>query len=182
MQETYLFFGSFNPIHKGHLSLVRYILSNTVSDIWIIVSPQNPHKDPKILAPFTDRYNMVRGDVEEYGDRVKVSDIEELMPKPSYTINTVKKLISQYPDRKFCLLCGSDIADTIHLWYKYDQLKDLIDIRIYPRKESERGKCSEDLMNAPVLECSSTDFREKKDISLLSESTIHYIESHNLYR
>lgn len=179
--ETYLFFGSFNPIHKGHISLIEYILENTNSDIWVIVSPQNPHKDPHILASFSDRFKMVELATELLGDRVKVLDIEESMPKPSYTINTLEKLHSMFPERKFCLLAGSDIAETIQNWFRYEDIVQLVNIKIYPRLESERAKCSPELINAPVTECSSTEFRNDKKYRILPDQVASYIKDNNLY-
>jgi len=177
--ETYLFFGSFNPFHNGHLALARHILANTVSDLWLIVSPHNPHKDPTTLAPFEDRLAMVKAAAID--PRILALDIENSLPRPSYTINTIQTLRSLYPNRKFTILAGSDIASTIHTWYRYDLLKTMANVAIYPRHESDRPLCSPIFQDAPILELSSTDFRTTKNLDFLPPAVASYISTHHLY-
>lgn len=179
--KTYLFFGSFNPFHNGHHALARHILDHTSSDLWFVVSPQNPHKDPAILAPFLHRYAMVKMVADTFGERVQVSDIESRMPLPSYTFNTVSRLNETYPERKFSIIAGSDIAGTIHTWYRYDELVKIVDVAIYPRLDSERNLCSPEFRDAPVTQFSSTEFRNTKDFTGIPVEVASYITKHHLY-
>jgi cytidyltransferase-like protein len=111
-----LFFGSFNPIHQGHLMVLRYWLNETpLHQIWLIVSPQNPHKSPEDLAPAQDRLVMTQLAIQSES-RLHASDIEFFLPRPSYTIDTLRHLQTQYPTYEWCLLLGADTFATLPTW------------------------------------------------------------------
>lgn len=153
-----LYFGSFNPIHKGHLSIARYMLnSGYCQEVWIIVSPQSPFKQTDTLAADTDRLKMAKLAVEdeELCNRVKVSDIEMNMPRPSWTIDTLRLLISQYPQHTFAIIMGEDNLIGFDRWKEHDEIVRLADILVYPREGVATG-----VLNAPLLEYSSTKIRE----------------------
>ena len=107
--KTGLFFGSFNPIHNGHIGIANYILDFTeVDELWLVVSPHNPLKDEKSLAPDFHRLEMVKLAIPNNENRMMVCDIEMSMPKPSYTIDTVNALNSKFPEKRFVIILGSD--------------------------------------------------------------------------
>ena len=113
-----LYFGSFNPVHCGHLIIANHILNETVLDkVWFIVSPQNPFKHSAGLLNEYDRLHLLRVAVEE-DNRIKVSDIEFGLPKPSYTVDTLAYLAEKYPEHEFSIIMGSDSFQNLHKWKK----------------------------------------------------------------
>ena len=184
-----LYFGSFNPIHNGHLAVARYVVVEGVAEeVWLVVSPQNPHKAQADLAPEELRLEMARRAVKGI-EGVKVCDVEFGLPRPSYTIDTLDHLRKLHPDKEFALLGGGDIAATIHTWKEYERLIGEHKIYIYPRGENEQfGEPFVMLPNAPKMEHSSTQVRrmitEGKDDwkSLVPECVAEQIESQKLYR
>ncbi|MGE0079113.1 MAG: nicotinate (nicotinamide) nucleotide adenylyltransferase [Bacteroidales bacterium] len=159
-----LFFGSFNPIHTGHLVIAEYLLEfSDLAEIWFVISPQNPLKDKDILASDEHRVNMLQLALPENNPRLKLCDIEIEMPRPSYTIDTLKKLSTNYPNDEFVVLMGSDSAKSINLWKDYQTLIDNWEIYVYPRENaaifikfpSEKFT----LVDAPILGISSTQIR-----------------------
>jgi len=186
-----LFFGSFNPIHTGHLVIAEYILEfSDLSEIWFVVSPQNPLKSPDDLEKDEHRLNMARLAVHENNKRLKVCEIEMSMPRPSYTIDTLKKLGEQYPTNHFVLIIGSDTLQTLPQWKSYDELISGYDFLVYPRDSnaykqdfpSERFS----LVDAPVIGISSTHIRSiiakgKDVLGYVPDDVWDYIERHGLY-
>lgn len=186
-----LFFGSFNPVHIGHLVIAEYMVEFTELDsVWFVVSPQNPLKDGNALLPERQRLQMVRLSIE-YDNRFKASNIEFNLPKPSYTINTLSYLKEKHPKQKFALIMGADNITTLHKWKNYEQLIDNYDIYVYPRKESHvipeyAKRTSVHLTEAPVMEISSTFIRkaikEKREIKyMLPPSVAEYIKEMHFY-
>src|SRR5687768_17339194 len=111
-----LYFGSFNPVHIGHLIIANYVLNETeLEKIWFVVSPQNPFKQNKSLLNEYDRLHLLRTAIED-DTRMKASDIEFYLPKPSYTINTLTYLKEKYPQQDFFLIMGSDSFQNIDKW------------------------------------------------------------------
>jgi nicotinate-nucleotide adenylyltransferase len=163
--KTGLFFGSFNPIHNGHIAIAGYMLEFTdLEEVWFVVSPHNPLKEQSELAPDNHRLNMVRLAIEEYQPKISLCDIEMSMPRPSYTIDTLKALKTLHPERKFTVLVGADSIDSIERWKDYQSLLANNRIMVYPRLGSNtselKTKYNVDIINAPIMEISSTFLRK----------------------
>ncbi len=193
MKNIGLYFGSFNPIHIGHLIIAEYFATQThLNELWFIVSPHNPLKSPLELAPESDRLKMVEIAV---GDNpvLKVSDIEFHLPRPSYTCDTMRVLSKNYPQAHFTIVLGEDNKHSFHLWKEYSWLLNNYSIRFFPRHhESMEGrdidweKHDASIAYAPRLEISSTQIRQnfiegKSNRYLVSESVLQYIQNKKLY-
>ncbi len=169
MIETGLFFGSFNPIHIGHMAIANYIAEYTsLKEIWFVVSPQNPLKSKETLLDDRDRLYLAELAIG-YDPRFRVSDIEFTLPQPSYTIDTLAYLTEKYPERSFTLIMGEDNLNTLHKWKNAEELVKRYPIIFYPRLNPGR-KSSQRLMEilamasiheikAPVMEISGTFIR-----------------------
>ncbi len=191
MIKTGLFFGSFNPIHNGHLMVASYMIEFTdMAELWFVVSPQNPLKEQKSLLADHHRLYMVN---LAFGDdtRFKSSDIEFKMPKPSYTIMTLTYLSEKFPNREFVIISGSDIFPTFHKWKNWEQLLEYYRFYVYPRPGSQEHELlqhpSITKINAPMVEISSSFVREsiregKSMRNFLPEPVRKYIEEMNFYR
>ncbi len=189
-QKIGLFFGSFNPIHIGHLVIAEWFVENTdLEKVWFVVSPQNPFKEKNSLLADHHRLALVRIAIED-DPRFWVTDIEFSMPKPSYTIDTLTYLDEKYPDKKFVLLAGSDQLPTFHKWKNPERLLELYQMYIYERhsyKGSDYDKHpSVKLFETPKMEISSTFIRksiaEKKDIRyMLPPKVYDYIREMHFY-
>ena len=158
-----LFFGSFNPIHNGHLIIANHILNEAgVDKIWFIVSPQNPFKQADSLLNNYDRLHMV-GKAIENDQRMKASDIEFNLPKPSYTVTTLAYLKEKYPDHEFVIIIGSDSFQNLNKWKNYDVIIKNYQLIIYKRPGFEiinNIGANVLIMDAPLLEISATYIRE----------------------
>lgn len=186
-----LFFGSFNPIHIGHLIIANYMATQTDLDrVWLVVSPQNPLKLKKSLARDHDRLHLVRLGI---GDNplLEASNIEFSLPKPSYTVDTLAYLREKHPDREFALIMGADNLATLHLWKNYETLLEQNDIYVYNRPQTDLGPHAQHprvrLCPAPMLDISATYIREclrtgKSVRYLVPDAVFEYLESGNLYR
>jgi len=169
-----LYFGSFNPIHIGHLIIVSYIINNTdFKKVWFIVSPQNPLKPSKTLLNEYQRLHLVRISIED-DPNLNASDIEFQLPKPSYTINTLAYLKEKYPQHQFAIIMGSDSFQNIEKWKNYQQLIRENEFIIYKRPGFEIKYYYPGLIilkDAPLLEISATSIRDmirqSKSISYL---------------
>jgi len=190
--KTALFFGSFNPIHNGHLAIANYIIDFTeVDDLWFVVSPHNPLKDKEILAPDFHRLEMVKLAIPENENRLMVCDIEMNMPKPSYTIDTLKALGKKYPQNEFIVILGSDSLESITKWKDYKQLISDYSIFVYPRKGSTIDELKSlypiKVVNAPLVDYSSTTVRKKitkgENVSCyIPEDVYSYIMKEGIYQ
>lgn len=188
---TGLFFGSFNPIHIGHLVIANYILEYTeINELWFVVSPQNPFKTQNSLAPEYHRLEMVRLAVGEHF-KMKAIDIEFKMPKPSYTIDTLTYLKDKFPKRDFALIMGADNLKSFEKWKNYKQILEYYKIFVYPRIgfDDINNKIVGDITitKAPIIEISSTFIREGikngKDLRFyLNEKVSEYIVECGLYK
>lgn len=188
---TGLFFGSFNPVHIGHLAIANYIVEFTQMDeLWFVVSPQNPLKSAKGLAPAYHRLEMLRLALADY-TRMKASDVEFSMPKPSYTIDTLTYLAEKYPERKFGLIMGSDNFVTFNKWKNYETILANYPVFVYPRKEvtanAENFTGNITITQAPLIEVSSSFIRnaikEGRDVRFfLHDKVYEYITDCNLFR
>jgi nicotinate-nucleotide adenylyltransferase len=190
--KTGLFFGSFNPIHVGHLIIGSYMAEFTdLSQVWFVVSPQNPLKPRKDLLNEYERLEMVRLATED-DPKLKASDIEFNLTKPSFTINTLLHLDEKYPDRQWTLIMGSDTFQTLHKWKNYESLINDYEIYIYPRPDSPLNK--EDLSahcklieGVPLMQISASFVRETIHLKktyryLLPEKVYQYIDKWGFYR
>jgi len=191
MRKVGLFFGSFNPIHNGHLMLANYLAEyGDMDEIWFVVSPHNPLKDKKSLLDDRHRLRMVELAVE--GDeRFQVCDIEFYMPKPSYTIDTLAKLHERYPSKDFYLICGMDSLESFKKWKNYEAILEYYHLLVYPRKGFSGNELenhpSVKTINAPEIEVSSTFIRnaisEGHDVRyFVPEKVNRYIDEMGFYR
>lgn len=170
-----LFFGSFNPVHIGHLIIANHMANETDLDqVWMVVSPQNPFKDKKSLAKDRDRYNLVHLAIGD-NPKLSVSDIEFSMPKPSYTIDTLTYLKEKYPNKIFYLIMGGDNVPTLPKWKNSELLIENYKIYVYKRPGYDLGPLASHpnitSVEAPLLDISSTHIRqlikERKSIQYL---------------
>lgn len=167
-----LFFGSFNPIHNGHLMLANYLAEyGGLDEIWFVVSPQNPFKDKKSLLADRHRLYMVEMAIKD-DDRFQVCDIEFYMPQPSYTIDTLTRLQERHPNTDFYLICGMDNIESFKKWKNYEMILQYHHLMVYPRKGYSSNELVEHpsvtVVEAPEIEVSSTFIRnaisEGKDV------------------
>jgi nicotinate-nucleotide adenylyltransferase len=193
MKKVGLFFGSFNPIHIGHLIIANHLVEHTdLNEIWFVVTPHNPHKEKKSLLKDHHRLMMVRMAVENY-PKLKACKIEFDLPQPNYTINTLTVLQEKYPNTSFYLLMGEDNLAGLKRWKNYESILEYYHIYIYPR--IHQGKVPPDLKNhphvhyakAPIIGISATQIRkdilEGKNVRpLLPPEVFNYIEEMNFYK
>ncbi len=184
-----LYFGSFNPIHIGHLIVANHIVENTdVDKIWFIVSPQNPLKESQSLLNEYDRLHLVELAIRD-NNKFRASNIEFRMPKPSYTIDTLTHLREKFPLEKFYVIIGSDSFQNIHRWKNHEQLIANYSFIVYKRPGFEIHEtygADFTLMDAPLLDISSTYIRQqikqKKNVRYLMPEAVHqYIENNRYY-
>ena len=186
-----LFFGSFNPVHTGHMIIANHLLEYTDLDkIWMVVSPQNPFKEKKSLASNYDRIHLVNLAIEDHLN-IKASNIEFDLPKPSYTIDTLTYLYELYPNEEFSLIMGGDNLASFHKWKNYEQILEKHDIYVYrrPGYESEQFNDHERVkfVDAPLLDISATfvrkAIRSEKSIKYLVPTPVYkYLLTSHLYR
>jgi len=162
--KTGLYFGSFNPIHIGHLAIANYMIEFTdLEQLWFVVSPQNPLKQKHSLLQDYHRLEMTRLAIED-DERFRASDIEFKLPTPSYTIDTLAYLEEKYPGREFQLVMGADGLRTFHKWKHADLIVKKYHRLIYPRPGESLDAISElsnaSLVEAPLMEISSSFIRE----------------------
>ena len=184
-----LFFGSFNPIHVGHLIIGNYFInSGIVDELWFVVSPQNPFKNSAGLLHQQHRFNLVKLAIEGES-KLKASNIEFKLPKPSYTINTLTYLSEKYPSHKYHIVMGSDGFQNLNKWKNAAAIIKEYPILIYRRpgfEITETHGASIQVLDAPLLEISSTRIRElirkKKSIRyLVTDDVKNEIEINNYY-
>lgn len=198
-----LYFGTYNPIHVGHLIIANYMVEYTNLDqVWLIVTPQNPLKKKSTLLEDYHRYAMVEMAVLD-NDKLKASNIEFKLPQPSYTINTLTYLKEKHPKHQFSLIMGEDNLRTFHKWKNYGQILENHKIYVYPRAltEQERIEMIESasiensfsnkkniiICDAPVMKISASFIRDaiknKKDTRyLLTEVVYKYVQEMNFYK
>ncbi len=170
-----LFFGSFNPIHIGHLIVANVMLSSTdLEQIWFVVSPQNPFKKNKSLLHEFDRLDMVEKAILD-NNRFRAIDIEFSMPKPSYTIDTLIRLQEKYPQHHFKLIIGEDNLAQFPKWKNAEKIIEYFGLYVYPRPNADESPLKNHaqvrLVNAPLLDISATFIRE----SLKKGQSIRYM-------
>lgn len=160
-----LFFGSFNPIHVGHLIIANLMVEGSdLKKVWFVVSPHNPLKPAKGLLHEFDRYDMVRAAVHD-NYKLEVSDVEFHLPKPSYTIHTLVHLQERHPDKEFRIIMGEDNLTNFTRWKNYRQILDHYGLYVYPRPGTQpselRSHPNVTIVEAPLLDISATFIRER---------------------
>lgn len=187
-----LYFGSYNPIHIGHMAIANYMVEYTeIDQLWFVVSPQNPFKKKANLLDDYQRLEMAHRAVEG-DDRLRASNIEFNLPKPSYTIDTLTYLKEQHPNYDFRILMGSDNLESFHKWKNYEEIVENYGVIVYPRPGFDKSKVKlhkniSVAENVPLMEISSSfirkAIREGKDVRhFLPAKTREYLEEMNFYK
>ena len=186
-----LFFGSFNPVHIGHMIIANYMAIHTDLDkVWMVVSPHNPLKEKKSLARDRDRLHLVRLAI---GDNLllKASDIEFGLPKPSFTIDTLTYLKEKHPDKTFVLIMGGDNLGSLPKWKNYDVILRDYEVYVYKRPSYDLGELqvheNVHLFDAPLMQISSSYIRacikEGQSVEyLVPDRVLEYLATSSLYR
>jgi nicotinate-nucleotide adenylyltransferase len=188
-----LYFGTFNPIHVGHLIIANHMAEHSdLEQIWMVVTPHNPLKQKNTLLDDYQRLHLVRLATEDY-PKIKSSDIEFKLPQPNYTVNTLAHLMEKYPQHEFSLIMGEDNLKSLHKWKNYEYILQHHNIYIYPRVSEEaenptlKNHPSVHWIDAPIVEISSTFIREniknnKNVRPLLPHNVWEYVDHNNFYR
>lgn len=186
-----LYFGSFNPVHNGHMVIAQYITEfSDLDQVWLVVSPHNPLKPAGTLLQDYHRYHLVELAIGAYR-KLKASKIEFELPRPSYTVVTLAYLQEKYPSHRFSLIMGADNLEGIHKWKNYELLLENHDIYVYPRPLHDGGTYKSHprvkWADAPLMEISSSfirkAIRDGKNVSfMMPEGVAHYIDEMNFYR
>lgn len=186
-----LYFGTFNPIHIGHLIIANHMAEHSDLDqIWLVVTPHNPHKQKNTLLDDYHRLHMVHLATEDF-PKIKPSDIEFKLPQPNYTINTLVHFQEKHPEYEFSLIMGEDNLNSFHKWKNYEAILQHHHIYVYPRLHTGEINTQFDnhpkihKINAPVVELSSTFILEnikknKNIVPMLPHKVWEYVE-HNLF-
>ena len=194
MKQVGLYFGTFNPIHIGHLVLANHMVEfSNLDEVWFVITPQSPFKTNQSLLDNHHRYQMVYEALEDY-PKLKPSKIEFNLPQPNYTINTLTYLYEEYlGTHRFALIMGEDNLKSFHKWKNYEVILENHEIYVYPR--ISEGKTKASLLDhpkirrvdAPVMEISSSFIRKKHGLGknvkpLLPEKVWKYMDEMNFYR
>ena len=192
MQKIGLFFGSFNPIHIGHLIIANTMLENTdLHEVWFVVSPHNPLKKKSTLLHEFDRMYMVERAISD-NYRMRGIDIEFHMPRPSYTIDTLTYMVDRWPDKHFVLIIGEDNLPHFHKWKNYEQILANFELYVYPRPGiigdiQIKNHPNIRMVDAPLLDVSATFIRNlirngKSTKYLLPTEVEDYIKTRGFYK
>ncbi len=188
-----LYFGTFNPVHIGHLAIANYLVEHSnLDEIWMVVTPHNPHKKKKTLLDDYQRLHMVHLATEDYL-KIKASNIEFGLPQPNYTVNTLAHLTEKFPEKSFTLIMGEDNLKSLHKWKNYEVILDDFQVIVYPRVST--GNIPAQFLNhpkitkidAPIMEISSTMIRnaihDGKDLRYFMHHKVQqYVEEMNFYK
>ncbi|NNL15669.1 MAG: nicotinate-nucleotide adenylyltransferase [Flavobacteriaceae bacterium] len=188
-----LFFGTFNPIHVGHLTIANHIAEySDLDQVWFVVTPHSPFKKKNSLLDDHQRLEMVYQAVKDY-PKLRQSDIEFNLPQPNYTVNTLAHLEEKYPDHEFALIMGEDNLKSFHKWKNYQVILELHDIYVFPRISDGKIETEFDEhprihhVNSPIMELSSTFIRKsikagKNVRPMLPENVWEYLDEMNFYK
>lgn len=187
-----LYFGTFDPIHLGHISIANFLINNKLlNEVWFIVTPQNPEKNISDLTDFTHRFEIVKIQIKD-NNNLKASDIELNLEKPNYTINSLKHISNKFPNDIFSIIIGEDNLINFKNWKGYKEILNCYKIYVYPRATKTNKSVSIikhiniQIIKAPLVEINSTNIRqlikERGDvIKFISNNVYKYITKHNLY-
>lgn len=192
MRKIGLFFGSFNPVHVGHLIIANYMAEQTdLEEVWLVVTPQNPLKKKRTLANNYDRLHLVNLSIEN-NPKLKASNIEFNLPQPSYTIDTLAYLREKYPEDEFTLIMGGDNLRTLHKWKNYELLLRDYQLFVYSRPEYELGPLAEHdhvrvFQDVPQMSISASFIRKalQKQHSIqymVTDQVFEYLRDSDMYR
>lgn len=188
-----LFFGSFNPIHIGHLIIANHIAEHTdLNEVWLVVTPQNPLKNKQTLLDNHLRLEMVHIALNGY-DKLQPSDVEFRLPQPNYTVHTLAYLTERYPTIDFTLIMGEDNLRTLHRWKNYEQILSLHHIYVYPRISENTPQYpiinhpKIKMIDAPIIELSASfirsEIKNQRNVTpLLHPKVWQYIDKLGLYQ
>lgn len=188
-----LYFGTFNPIHVGHLIIANHLLEySDLDEVWMVVTPHNPHKKKSSLLANHHRLELVYLATENY-DRIRPSNIEFKLPQPNYTVYTLAHISEKYPQHDFSLIMGEDNLKSLHKWKNYEAILDDYHIYVYPRISKGTIQTRFDnhkkihKIDAPIVEISSTHIRNgiknKKNVRpMLPHEVWKYVDEMNFYR
>lgn len=189
--KTGLYFGSFNPVHVGHLAIANAVLDEAgLKEVWFVLSPQNPLKEQKNLLADHHRLQILKEAIAD-NPKFRACDIEFSLPKPSYTSLTLAHLDEKYPNKEFCLIMGSDNLATFDKWRNYQNIIDNFPICVYPRHNSTQTPWNNHqhvhFISAPMMDISASYIRESikngKSVKyILTEPVLKYIEEMNFYK
>jgi nicotinate-nucleotide adenylyltransferase len=188
-----LFFGSYNPIHVGHMIIANHMVEfSDLEEVWFVVTPHNPFKKKNSLLADHHRFQLVVEATEDY-DKLKASNIEFGLPQPNYTINTLVYLCEKYPQHQFNLIMGQDNLYSFHKWKNHEEILKNHELYIYPRITTEKevptllNHPKVHLIDAPIVEISATFIRnsikENKNVrALLPYKVWKYMDEMNFYK
>ena len=188
-----LYFGTFDPIHFGHINIANFLVNNDlVEKVWFVVTPQNPVKSSNNLIDFMHRYEMVKIQVKD-NNNLLASDIELNLKRPNYTINSLRYISKTYPNNSFSLIIGEDNFVNFKKWREYKEIMSYYKIYVYPRKTRLKTDMklimsnNIEMIEAPLIDLTSTNIRNSindKDCAkqFISDSVYKYITTNNLYK
>ncbi|WP_196885735.1 nicotinate (nicotinamide) nucleotide adenylyltransferase [Aureivirga sp. CE67] len=188
-----LYFGTFNPIHIGHIIIANHMQQySDLDEVWMVVTPHNPLKKKSTLLDNHHRLEMVYKALEDF-PHLKVSDIEFKLPQPNYTVNTLAHIQEKYPNHEFSLIMGEDNLNTFHKWKNHDVILNNHQVYVYPRidnneiKEEFKNHSKIHKIDAPIVQISSTFVRQsvkenKNVLPLVPKKVWEYIDLMNFYK
>lgn len=188
-----LYFGTFNPIHIGHLIIANHLAEySDLDEVWFVVTPQSPHKKKQSLLENHHRFELVYIAVENY-QKLKASDIEFKLPQPNYTVHTLAHISEKYPNHEFSLIMGEDNLKSFHKWKNYETILENHHLYVYPRISGGSTKTNFDehpkvhKVDAPIIQISATLIRDgikqNKNVEpMLLKEVWKYIDEMNFYR
>ena len=188
-----LYFGTFDPIHRGHINIVNFLIDNClVEKVWFVVTPENPDKISNNLTDFIHRYEMVKIEVKD-NNNLLASDVELKLERPNYTINSLRYISNAFPDNNFSLIIGEDNFVNFEKWKDYKEIMNNFKIYVYPRKTRLKRDMkllmsnNIEMIEAPLIDLSSTNIRNiinDKNYAkqFISDSIYKYITTNNLYK
>ena len=188
-----LYFGTFNPIQVGHIIIANHLVEySDLDEIWMVVTPHNPHKKKSSLLENHHRYELVYIALEDY-PKIKPSDIEFKLPQPNYTVNTLAHIGEKYPQHEFSLIMGEDNLKSFHKWKNYETILENHEVYCYPRIAEGTVKTTFEnhpkihKVDAPIIQISATLIRDgiknnKNVAPMLTKEVWNYIDEMNFYR